>query len=156
MLPFVRKNSGQCSAPECANVMVCTDYPIAHVLLSTDAGMRVAESTGLPPNNALIVHYDLPTRKVITSLKAFCACMGSPDRMHHQNRAPAGFIELHRPCIMQPSRVPETRLMWGFIMQLLGICTHEISSFVQPVSLFVWLCRRRMSSAWDCLQGQQR
>ena len=37
---------------------------LAHVLVSTDAGMRVAEGAGLPPRLALIVHYDLPTRKV--------------------------------------------------------------------------------------------
>jgi hypothetical protein len=36
---------------------------LAHVLVSTDAGMRVAEGSGLPPDLALIIHYDLPTRK---------------------------------------------------------------------------------------------
>ncbi|CAL8463217.1 g2751 [Coccomyxa elongata] len=40
-----------------------TERPVSHVLLSTDAGMRVAESIGLPLDLALIVHYDLPTRK---------------------------------------------------------------------------------------------
>ena len=40
----------------------------AHVLVSTDAGLRVAESTGLPADLALIVHFDLPTRKVFSSL----------------------------------------------------------------------------------------
>lgn len=53
--------------------MLITPYlhaerPVAHVLLSTDAGMRVAESIGLPLDLALIVHYDLPTRKVIPNL----------------------------------------------------------------------------------------
>ncbi len=43
-----------------------SERPVAHVLLSTDAGMRVAESSGLPLDLALVVHYDLPTRRVIT------------------------------------------------------------------------------------------
>ena len=38
------------------------------MLVSTDAGLRVAESTGLPADLALIVHFDLPTRKVFSSL----------------------------------------------------------------------------------------
>ncbi|KAK9908317.1 hypothetical protein WJX75_005955 [Coccomyxa subellipsoidea] len=46
-----------------AEVQEQAERPIAHVLLSTDAGVRLAESSGLPPNVALIVHYDLPTRK---------------------------------------------------------------------------------------------
>ena len=51
---------------------------LAHVLVSTDAGLRVAESTGLPASMALIVHFDLPTRKVphssCTSLHSLDIC----------------------------------------------------------------------------------
>ncbi len=46
---------------------------LAHVLVSTDAGLRVAESTGLPASLALIVHFDLPPRKVpLTSPATLC------------------------------------------------------------------------------------
>ena len=42
------------------------------MLVSTDAGLRVAESTGLPASLALIVHFDLPQRKVIPSDMLLC------------------------------------------------------------------------------------
>ena len=45
---------------------------LAHVLVSTDAGLRVAESTGLPASLALIVHFDLPQRKVIAPAMLLC------------------------------------------------------------------------------------
>ena len=45
---------------------------LAHVLVSTDAGLRVAESTGLPTSLALIVHFDLPQRKVIAPVMLLC------------------------------------------------------------------------------------
>lgn len=60
---------------------VHAERPIAYVLASTDAGVRLAESSSLPSNVALIVHYDLPTRKVIAKayldapgLNLLCRC----------------------------------------------------------------------------------
>ena len=46
---------------------------LAHVLVSTDAGLRVAESTGLPASLALIVHFDLPQRKVTAPAMLLCS-----------------------------------------------------------------------------------
>ena len=51
-----------------SSLMYGAERAKAHVLVSTDAGLRMAESTGLPADLALIVHFDLPKRKVISSL----------------------------------------------------------------------------------------
>ena len=55
---------------------------LAHVLVSTDAGLRVAESTGLPASLALIVHFDLPQRKVIAAAMLLCILCSAHAHAH--------------------------------------------------------------------------